>query len=106
MQSRKPISKRTGSKKTSSVSQSKPFKLIATAKMTYGPFPTKAAAQQVLAQVSQVPRAKTSSILKTSRGYSFSASMQYGLKSVSQKNLAISTIKKHAPSASVSFKKA
>jgi hypothetical protein len=96
--------KQTSAKRTATTSK-KQFTIVAVARIPYGPFPTKKIAESVLAQVRQVPRTQISTIRKTTKGYTFSASVMYGLKSASQKATAFATIKKHAPSAKVSFKK-
>ena len=98
------VSGRTSSKKRSSVA--KPFSTIAVAKIHYGPYRTKQIAEAALAQVMQVPRAQTSAITRTSKGFGFSATVMYGLKTASQKATALATIKKYAPSAKITFRKA
>lgn len=103
------ISKTTNSKKSlksSSKRTAKPFKYIASAKIQYGPFPTKSIAASVLEKVQQVPRARVSSISKSGRGYRFTATLLYGLQSLTQKSLVNATIKRHAPTATVSYRKA
>lgn len=82
----------------------KPYAMIVTAKISYGPFKEKATATAAYNKVQQVPRAQVSKLAKTARGYTFTVAMLYGLKSTSQKSTALATIKKHAPTAKVSFK--
>jgi len=100
------VMKKVKSKTVRKATSKKPFSHIAVAKVAYGPYPTKQVAQSVLSQVAQVPRCRISPLAKTSRGYTFSASVFYGLKSVAQKSAALATIKKHAPNAKVTFRKA
>lgn len=98
-------SKKPSSKRTTAPTSKKQFSMVAVARIPYGPFPTRQIAESVLAQVRQVPRTQTSTVAKTAKGYTFNASVMYGLKSVSQKTTALATIKKHAPSAKVTFQK-
>ena len=82
------------------------YSTIVVARVPYGPFKSKAIASEVMAKVRKVPRVQISKVNKTAKGYTFTAAMLYGLKSASQKANAIAAIKKHAPSAKISFRKA
>ena len=97
--------KKVSARKSKSVSK-KPYAVIVTAKISYGPFKDKSLAAAAYNKVQQVPRAQISKLVKTTKGYIFSASMLYGLKNAAQKASAVKTIKDHAPTAKISFRKA
>lgn len=97
--------KKVSARKSKPVSK-KPYAVIVTAKISYGPFKDKTLAAAAYNKVQQVPRAQISKLAKTTRGYIFSASMLYGLKNAAQKASAVKTIKDHAPTAKISFRKA
>lgn len=100
----KPV-KKVSVRKSKPVSK-KQYAMIVTAKISYGPFKDKSLAAAAYKKVQQVPRAQVSKLAKTTRGYTFSASMLYGLKNAAQKASAVKTIKTHAPAARISFRKA
>ena len=80
------------------------MKYIISAKFNYGPYKTKSDALDVIKQLNQI-KASTTKIIKTQRGYKFSATLRYKAASAADKSMAIKQIKTNSPNAIISVRK-